>query len=99
MEDMSSLPIDLHRGDSLPARVLAQVTLEGNPQQGPSVPFPEPITALDSVPCMFLAGWMPNDDEPIRPMTLGSMRQHGVRGFFVTSHSHYGHERAVGRLA
>jgi hypothetical protein len=34
------------------------------------------------------------DDEPIRPMTLGSMRWHGIRGSFVTC-QHCGHERAV----
>jgi hypothetical protein len=27
---------------------------------------------------------MARDDEPIRPMTLGNMRQNGVRGLFVT---------------
>ena len=32
---------------------------------------------------MFSAGRVTKDDEPIRPMTLGSMRQHGVRGFKV----------------
>jgi hypothetical protein len=42
---------------------------------------------------------MAKDDEPIRRMTLGNMRQHGVRGLFVTcrqgGHRHCGHERAV----
>jgi hypothetical protein len=38
---------------------------------------------LISVPCSFSAGRMAKDDEPIRPMTLGNMRQHGVR-LFVT---------------
>jgi hypothetical protein len=37
---------------------------------------------------------MARDQEPIRPMTLGSMRKHGVRGLFVTC-EHCGHERAV----
>ena len=37
---------------------------------------------------------MAKDDEPIRPMTLGSMRRHGVRGLLVTR-QHCGHERAV----
>ena len=37
---------------------------------------------------------MTRDDEPIRPMTLGSMRRHGVRGLFVIC-QHCGHERAV----
>jgi ribosomal protein S14 len=37
---------------------------------------------------------MIEDDEPIRPMTLGSMRQHGVRGLHATC-QHCGHERAV----
>jgi hypothetical protein len=37
---------------------------------------------------------MARDDEPIRPMTLGSMRRHGVRGLFVTC-QHCGHERAL----
>jgi hypothetical protein len=37
---------------------------------------------------------MPYFDEPNRPMTLGSMRRHGVRGLFVTC-QHCGHERAV----
>jgi hypothetical protein len=50
--------------------------------------------SLDSVPCLFLAGRMARDDEPIRPMTLGSMRRHGVRGLFATC-QHCGHERAV----
>jgi hypothetical protein len=27
---------------------------------------------------------MPRSDEPIRPMTLGNMRQNGVRGLDVT---------------
>jgi hypothetical protein len=27
---------------------------------------------------------MVKDDEPIRPMTLGSVHRHGVRGLFVT---------------
>ena len=36
---------------------------------------------------------MARDEEPIRPMTLGSMRRHGVRGLFVTC-QHCGHERA-----
>src|SRR5882672_7998279 len=27
---------------------------------------------------------MPRSDEPILPMTLGKMRNHGVRGLFVT---------------
>jgi hypothetical protein len=34
------------------------------------------------------------DDEPIRPMRLGSMRRHAVRGPFVTC-QRCGHERAV----
>jgi hypothetical protein len=34
------------------------------------------------------------DDEPIRPMTLGNMRQHCVRGLFVVCR-HCSHERAV----
>jgi hypothetical protein len=37
---------------------------------------------------------MPYFDEPNRPMTLGSMRRHGVRGLFGTC-QHCGHERAV----
>jgi hypothetical protein len=37
---------------------------------------------------------MAKDDEPIRLMTLGSMRRRGVRGLFVTCR-HRGHERAV----
>jgi hypothetical protein len=37
---------------------------------------------------------MNNDDEPSRPMTLGSMRRHGVRGLQATC-QHCGHERAV----
>jgi hypothetical protein len=37
---------------------------------------------------------MAGDDEPIRPMTLGSMRLHGVRGLFVTCKD-CGQERAV----
>jgi hypothetical protein len=53
-----------------------------------------PRTQLDFVPRLFLAGRMARDDEPIRPMTLGSMRQPGVRGLFVTC-QHCGHERAV----
>jgi hypothetical protein len=35
---------------------------------------------LDFVLCTFLAGRMIKDDEPSRPMTLGSMRRNGVRG-------------------
>jgi hypothetical protein len=42
---------------------------------------------LDSVPCLFLAHGMAKDDEPIRPMILGNMRQNGVRGLFVTCSS------------
>jgi hypothetical protein len=49
---------------------------------------------LIRVPCLFLAAGMARDDEPIRPMTLGTMRRHGVRGLFVTC-QHRGHERAV----
>jgi hypothetical protein len=30
---------------------------------------------------------MARDDPPIRPMTLGNMRQNGVRGLFVTCSS------------
>jgi hypothetical protein len=37
---------------------------------------------------------MIKDDEPSRPMTLGSMRRHGVRGLQATC-QHCGHERAV----
>jgi hypothetical protein len=37
---------------------------------------------------------MARNDEPIRRMTLGSMRWLGVRGLFVTC-AHCGHERAV----
>jgi hypothetical protein len=37
---------------------------------------------------------MARDDEPIRPMTFGSMRRHGVRGLFATC-QHCGHERAA----
>ena len=37
---------------------------------------------------------MAKDEEPIRPMTLGNMRRHGVRGLFATC-GHCGHERAV----
>src|ERR1700745_297908 len=39
-------------------------------------------------------GSMARDEEPVPPMTLGSMRRHGVRGLFVTC-QHCGHERAV----
>jgi hypothetical protein len=39
---------------------------------------------LDSVPYLFLALRMARDDTPIRSMTLGNMRQNGVRGLFVT---------------
>jgi hypothetical protein len=49
---------------------------------------------LDFVLCAFLAGRMFKDDEPSRPMTLGSMRRHGVRGLQATC-QHCGHERAV----
>jgi hypothetical protein len=37
---------------------------------------------------------MARDEEPIRPMTLGSTRRRGVRGLFATCR-HCGHERAV----
>jgi hypothetical protein len=37
---------------------------------------------------------MVRDNEPIRPMTLGGMRRHGIRGLFVTC-LHCRHERAV----
>ena len=37
---------------------------------------------------------MAKDEEPIRPMTLGNMRGHGVQGLFVTCR-HCGYERAV----
>ena len=35
--------------------------------------------------CAAPVGWgdMTRPDEPIRPMTLGNMRQNGVRGLFV----------------
>jgi hypothetical protein len=36
-------------------------------------------------------------DEPIRPMTLGGMRRHGVRGLFVTC-QHCSHERPAHAL-
>ena len=52
------------------------------------------IRPLDFVPCLFLAwkyGW---DDEPIRPMTLGNMRQNGVRGLDATC-LHCGHRTQV----
>jgi hypothetical protein len=39
---------------------------------------------LDFVPCLFFDYSMAKDEEPIRPMTLGNMRQNGVRGLFVT---------------
>jgi hypothetical protein len=45
-------------------------------------------------PYLFLSWKMARDDEPIRPMTLGNMRRHSVRGLFVTC-QHCGHERAV----
>jgi hypothetical protein len=37
---------------------------------------------------------MTRPEEPTQPMTLGNMRQHGVRGLFATCR-HCGHERAV----
>jgi hypothetical protein len=37
---------------------------------------------------------MATDDEPIHPMTLGSVRGRSVRGLFVTC-GHGSHERAV----
>jgi hypothetical protein len=37
---------------------------------------------------------MAREDEPIRPMTLGTMRAARVRGLFVTC-QHCNHERAV----
>ena len=37
---------------------------------------------------------MTKPDEPIRPMTLGNMRQNGVRGLFVTC-SACGHNTEV----
>jgi hypothetical protein len=46
------------------------------------------------IPLLFLAFRVARDDEPIRPMTLGSMRRHDVRGLFVTC-QHCDHERAV----
>jgi hypothetical protein len=55
MEDMSSYRLTHIKGIAFQLVYFVHVTLEENPQQGPSVPFPEPITALDYVPCMFLA--------------------------------------------
>jgi hypothetical protein len=52
------------------------------------------VISLDFVLCLFLAGRMAKDDEPIRPITLGSMRRQGVRGLFVTC-QHCGYECAV----
>ncbi len=49
---------------------------------------------LDFVLFRLLVGRMARDDEPIRRMTLGSRRRHGVPGLFVTR-QHCGHERAV----
>src|SRR5260221_14792506 len=40
------------------------------------------------------AAAMTRSDEPIQPMTLGNMRQNGVRGLFVTC-PHCGYETAV----
>jgi hypothetical protein len=37
---------------------------------------------------------MPRSDEPIQPMTLGNMRQNGVRGLDVTC-LHCGHHTGV----
>jgi hypothetical protein len=37
---------------------------------------------------------MPRSDEPIRPMTLGNMRQNGVHGLDVTC-LHCGHHTEV----
>jgi hypothetical protein len=37
---------------------------------------------------------MARDDEPIEPMTLGNMRQQGVRGLYVTCR-HCSYETAV----
>jgi hypothetical protein len=37
---------------------------------------------------------MPRSEEPIQPMTLGNMRQNGVRGLYVTCRS-CGYETAV----
>jgi hypothetical protein len=47
---------------------------------------------LDFVPCPFLLGSMPRG-EPVRRMTLGSMRCHGVLNLFVTC-QHCGQEHA-----
>jgi hypothetical protein len=40
---------------------------------------------LDSIPRLFLACHLARAGEPIRAMTLGSMRRHGVRDLFVTA--------------
>jgi hypothetical protein len=64
-----------------------------NPTRTTKVPSGNRSRQLDSAPYLFLAWDMAKDDEPIRPMTLGSMRRHGVRG--LVTRQHCGHERAV----
>ena len=65
-----------------------------NPTRTTKVPSGNRSRQLDSAPYLFLAWDMAKDDEPIRPMTLGSMRRHDVRGLFATC-QHCGHERVV----